>query len=335
MQRRAKRQRYFYSLMMIAAMVGMAELLGEKEIIFPEMAALTIGMWIIDKRVWRVSRLQLIVLMTWGAVFGVCLVRYSPLPLYINLGFAFLFAAVSLTLSRTTLIPLISACMLPVMLGTVSWVYPLAVLLMSGMVAAGQFCMEKKMLRQPLADVPANSSRTREFLRWTILLSSFMALAAFPVYASYLFCILPPLIVTYAEFANSKAGFRNRPVQIFLLLVISATLGTFFQAFIHHHLGWPETIVALCDFCCLFLLYELSGKYFAPAGAIALIPMIVPQEQLLWLPLQVAVGAFLLITTAMMLFLKCYRWPTAQLIVCLIPALIRPHRRRKSSFNVS
>lgn len=330
MQNRAKRQRYFYSLMMITAMVGMAELLGEKEIIFPEMAALTIGMWIVDKRVWRVGRLQLIVLMTLGAVFGVCLVRYSPFPLYINLGIAFLFAATSLTLSCTTLIPLISACMLPVMLGTESWVYPLAVLLMSGIVGAGQFGMEKKMLRRPLADVPPGSDRTREFLRWTVLLSSFMAIAALPVYTSYLFCILPPLIVTYAEFANSKAGFRNRPVQVFLLLVISAASGTFFQVFIHHYLGWSETIVALCDLCCLFLLYELSGKCFAPAGAMVLIPMIVPQEQLLWLPLQVAAGAFLLITMAMLLFLKCYRWPKAQLIVCLIPALIRPRRRRNS-----
>lgn len=31
-------------------MVGVSELMGEKEIIFPEMAALTIGMWIVDKK---------------------------------------------------------------------------------------------------------------------------------------------------------------------------------------------------------------------------------------------------------------------------------------------
>lgn len=31
--------------------------------------------------------------------------------------------------------------------------------------------------------------------------------------------ILPPLIVTFTEFAHSKAGFRNRPVQIFFILV--------------------------------------------------------------------------------------------------------------------
>ena len=35
-------------------MVGVSELMGEKEIIFPEMAALTIGMWIVDKSMYLV-----------------------------------------------------------------------------------------------------------------------------------------------------------------------------------------------------------------------------------------------------------------------------------------
>ena len=45
-----KRKRYLFALTMILLMVAVAELSGEKEIIFPEMAALTIGMWIVDKR---------------------------------------------------------------------------------------------------------------------------------------------------------------------------------------------------------------------------------------------------------------------------------------------
>ena len=48
-----QRKRYFYAMLMILLMIGVAEWLGEKEIIFPEMAALTIGMWIVDKRVWQ------------------------------------------------------------------------------------------------------------------------------------------------------------------------------------------------------------------------------------------------------------------------------------------
>lgn len=133
-----RRKRYFYALLMILLMIGAAELLMEREIIFPEMAALTIGMWIVDKRVWQVSRASMVALMILGAVTGVCIVRYSPFPLLVNLAFAFIFTAVCLTLFRATLVPQISACMLPVLLGTESWVYPVAVLVMSVIVVGGQ-----------------------------------------------------------------------------------------------------------------------------------------------------------------------------------------------------
>ena len=95
-------------------MVGLAEWTDEKEILFPEMTALIIGLLIIDKRVWNVKRWQIILLMTLGAAVGICIVRYSPLPYVVNLCAAFAFAGASLLISRATLIPLISACVLPV-----------------------------------------------------------------------------------------------------------------------------------------------------------------------------------------------------------------------------
>lgn len=63
---KAKKIRYVFSAFMVILMVGLAEWAGEKEIIFPEMAALTIGMWVIDKRVWKVRRWQMIWMMTAG-----------------------------------------------------------------------------------------------------------------------------------------------------------------------------------------------------------------------------------------------------------------------------
>ena len=75
-----RRKRYFYALLMILLMIGVAELLMEREIIFPEMAALTIGMWIVDKRVWQVSRASMVALMILGAVAGVLMNFEVPLP---------------------------------------------------------------------------------------------------------------------------------------------------------------------------------------------------------------------------------------------------------------
>lgn len=137
-----KLTRYLISLVMILMMVGLAEWTNEKEILFPEMTALIIGLLIIDKRVWNVKRWQIILLMTLGAVAGICIVRYSPLPYVVNLCAAFVFAGASLLISRATLIPLISACVLPVLLHTESIVYPIAVFSMSVSVVLVQIILE-------------------------------------------------------------------------------------------------------------------------------------------------------------------------------------------------
>lgn len=106
------------------------------------MTALIIGLLIIDKRVWNVKRWQIILLMTLGAAVGICIVRYSPLPYVVNLCAAFAFAGASLLISRATLIPLISACVLPVLLHTESIVYPIAVFSMSVSVVLVQIILE-------------------------------------------------------------------------------------------------------------------------------------------------------------------------------------------------
>lgn len=275
-----KLTRYLISLVMILMMVGLAEWTNEKEILFPEMTALIIGLLIIDKRVWNVKRWQIILLMTLGAAVGICIVRYSPLPYVVNLCAAFAFAGASLLISRVTLIPLISACVLPVLLHTESIVYPIAVFSMSVSVVLVQI-------------------------------------------------ILPPLMVTFVEMVNSKAGFRNRPTQVFLFLTTAATLGTVLQIVGHHHLHLPESIVALTIAAILFLIFEWTGKYFAPAGALAFIPMLLPKENLGWLPLEASIGAALFITIAMVVFQKCYKWNRAQLIFCATPTLLREYMNRK------
>ena len=326
------RKRYFFALCMILLMVGIAGVLGEKEIIFPEMAALTIGMWIVDKRVWRVKRWQMVVMMTAGAVAGVCIVRYSSLPQLANLCMAFVFAAVCLLSTRTTLIPLISACMLPVLLGTESWVYPLAVCVMSLIIVTGQKLMEMFRVRNKIVFEPKEEGWKEEVGKWTGVLCSILVLAALAIYTANYYFIIPPLIVAYVEFVSSKAGFRNRPVQIVLLLVTASAIGTLFQIVGHYYFHLPEWVVALCVFIVLFTVFEWIGKFFAPVGALALIPMIVPEEGLAWMPLQVAVGATLFIAMGLVFFQQCYKWPRAQLVYCLTPEYLRNrlHNKKES-----
>ena len=94
--------KYLSALAMMVAMMALAEFTGEREIIFPEMAALTIGLWISNKHIWQVTDVQLVSLMTLAAIVGVLIVRYSPLPLVINITVAFVVAGIILTSQRST-----------------------------------------------------------------------------------------------------------------------------------------------------------------------------------------------------------------------------------------
>lgn len=323
-----QRKRYLSALIMIVLMIGVAELLNEKEIIFPEMAALAIGMWIVNKRVWRVRYWQMLLLMTLGACAGVLIVLYSPFSLIINIAIAFTCAAIGLLVTRASLFPLISACVLPVLLKTESWVYPLSVFVMTLIIIAGQRWMVYRGIREPIVYEPAERNWSADSLRWVSLLMSVAAVACLAVYTSNFYFIIPPLIVMYVEFVNSKAGFRNRPVLTILLLVSGSLVGTVFQWFGYHYLGLPETVVALFIFIVLFTLFEWLGKFFAPVGAMALIPMLLPKEALFGLPFQVLIGATLFIAMGMIFFQQCYRWSRAQLVYCLIPHYLLSRLRR-------
>lgn len=48
--KRIRIERYIFAAIMAFAMVIIAEISGEKEIIFPEICALTIGAWISEKQ---------------------------------------------------------------------------------------------------------------------------------------------------------------------------------------------------------------------------------------------------------------------------------------------
>lgn len=327
--------KYAAVVVMTAVMCGAAEMTGEREMLFPEMAALTIGLWIVDKRVWRATSLQTVSLMTLCAVAGLCITRYSPLTHPANLCLAFAFAAACLVVSATTLIPVISACMLPVLLGSGSWVYPVSVCLFSCVVVAGSKGMELCGIRKRMDAVRSGKTSGMDVRRWLILLFFVAATVVIAFGLGFPYMIIPPLVVTFAEMAASTAGFRYRPVQIFAMLVSAAVVGSAVRFFGCEMLHMPQYIAAIIIAGSLLAIFEKAGKYFAPAGAMAFIPMLVPGEMLVWLPVQAALGAAIFITVAMVVFMRCYKWSHAQLIFCLVPAAVKPHlaRPKKKTFH--
>lgn len=299
---RPKYIRYALAAALVTAMTAAADALGEREVIFPEIAALAAGLWVVDKRVWYATRRQVVGLMTAGALAGIAIVRFSPLPPAGDIALAFLCAAGALLVTGTTLVPLISAVMLPVLLGADSLVYPAAVLAMVTVLTLGQWALERRGLRRPVVLAPRRRDRRAEALKWGQLLAVVLVLSAVPLLSGYTYLMVPPLVVTFVELSRPEAGLRKAPGLIFALLAAAAALGAGLHLALHVWLGLPAAVTA-CAVCgLLFLLFELTGRIFAPAGAVALVPLLIPEADLVWYPLQAAAGAALFIAAAMVVF---------------------------------
>ena len=122
---------YVLTLILVGIMTFVAEILGEVEIIFPEITALAIGYMVTQKQGWKVNDSRMIALIAICAVAGVLTVRYIKVGLYLEILIAFVFAQILFMLSGTTFAPMISAIVLPVMMQTESFIYPIAAFLLT------------------------------------------------------------------------------------------------------------------------------------------------------------------------------------------------------------
>ena len=102
----------------VAAMVGAAELLGQHEIIFPEITAIAVGALMAPKMAWRTNRVRILILVMICAVLGLGIVLWVPGPGWVKVTLAYGVAEVIFLLSGTSFAPMISAIALPVLLGT-------------------------------------------------------------------------------------------------------------------------------------------------------------------------------------------------------------------------
>lgn len=300
--KRIRIERCLFGILMAFVMVFIAELSGEKEIIFPEICALTIGAWVSEQQPWKTNKRRIFFLMSVAALFGVLVVRYVSFSLIFQVCLCFAFTGFILTLLKTNFIPIISACILPVYLGTKSWIYPLSVAFMALIIIIVQWLMERFHMRPVNNFVPCEFDVKKQIVQWSKLLLVFAFIALVPFKTHQIFFLAPPLIVMFTELSNPKSPVRKKPYYIVFLMTFSAFIGCFVRYVLDIYLGLPLFFTAA--FACIILFFALSKVrvYFPPAGAILLIPLILDKNLLLVFPLEVLAGAAILTAAALTLF---------------------------------
>lgn len=128
------------------------------------------------------------------------------------------------------------------------------------------------------------------------------AAACFALKYNVRFVIAPPLLVAFTEFSRPLNPARKRPVKVILLLTACAAAGTLCRLVLTNAAGLPLSVSAGAATLIMMLLVRKTGMYMPPAGAVTILTFLVPDEALVFFPLQVLAGISLLMGITLLMF---------------------------------
>ncbi len=285
-------------LLLVIFMYVAAEIIKDKEIIFPEIAALAVGAWYVKKSPWQEKPIYLWLSPTLAAMTGVGMLHFLPYPRELLISATFVLISFQLFIFRSKVLPSISAAILPIVVNADSLFYILSVSVLSGIIAVGRSTINYFQTKDSVALPPVslsivqeqNSWGGREFYHWLLLFLGVSVVAVIALRCNLLYMVAPPLIVAFIEFANPTGKLGQQPVRLFGLIFSAAVSGVLLLYFLHFQWGWPIWVAVSCVVLWSLFLFHKFKLVLPPAIAIALLPTIIPQAMLPIYPLQVAIG---------------------------------------------
>ena len=286
------------TVIVIAVMIAASEVLGEREIIFPEIAAIAVGMLLAPRRPWQTTRWSVLVLIMLSAVAGLCISALLPLPLWEKMCLAFLLAQVLLIFGGTSFAPLISAAVLPVMLGTESPVYLIAAVSLTALILLVSYALERLGLRAPEQYRPVYPPEGRAWIRVMLRCVLGCVCIALAVTLNARYMAAPPMLVAFTEFMNPVSRAKEQPVKAVALIALCAAAGAVSRLALTAALGLPLTVSAIAAGVILLWLLREFGMNLPPAAALTVLAMLIPQSDLVIYPIEILAGVVVLMGLA-------------------------------------
>lgn len=286
------------TVLITTLMVALSELTGEREILFPEIAAIAVGMLLAPKRAWQTNRIRVLILISVSAAAGLFISVFLPSPLWVKMSLAFVIAQGILTASGTGFAPMISAAVLPVLLGTKSGVYLAAAIGLTALILLVSYLLERLGLREPEPFSPLPTP-DRTILRRVALKCVLGSLCIFlAVSLNVRFAVAPPMLVAFTEFMNPENKAKDHPSRAVLLIGLCALAGALCRLVFTVRLGLPLTVSAVTACVIMVILLQHFSMYLPPAAALTVLAMLIPEESLALYPVQVFAGIFVLMSLA-------------------------------------
>lgn len=295
---------FFMSVFIVMLMTFLAEFFGNKEIIFPEIAAISVGGLYAPKFAWNTNKLRIFFGILICAVMGVAIVKFLPAPLWCKLIFAYMLAQIVFINSKTSFAPMISAMVLPVMLETSTPIYILSAIFFTILILIFRMISEKVRIVQKNDFKPVISDKKQAYydmFKRTIL-SGIIIFAS--VKLGFKFAAAPPLLVAFTEFSKPECPARKKLFKAVMLITLSAIAGVLCRYILTVKFGISLFISAGVAMTAVLLLMKAFKMFIPPAGAIGILAMLIPEKSLLIFPICIFCGISLLGVTAKYCFGK-------------------------------
>jgi hypothetical protein len=260
------RCRWALPLIIVAPMLVVASLLGTHAIIFPEGAALAMGIWVLGLQGWTASRWRVIALPPLFAAAGVLLLQ-AQLPRTVAEIAGVTIGLLALAALDSRLAPALSAAVLPIVFSIDEWSYPAAVLVICLVLAALWRLVHHPATRRLDDVLPRRYPWGVAAVAWVVIVAWVLVggqLLALPAAVC-----APPLFVSVLEWLGRGELSAGDGMRRWGLLVGAAVFGSFAARLIA-----IEPVAGVVAVCATLALMRLLATAHPPALAIALIPLI-------------------------------------------------------------
>lgn len=280
------------SAFIVALMIFSSSVFDNKEIIFPEIAAIAAGMMIAPKMPWNTSKPKTFVYINLCAVCGVMIVKYLHIPVCFQMIAGYALAQIFLILSGTTFAPMISAMVLPIMLQTHTLIYIISTMFFTGLILIFRIVSEKAGLVEKHEYIKTQPNKKDFF---NLILRTLLAapIVVTAINFNWNFIVAPPLLVAFTEFSKANSPIRKKLGTASALVTIAALVGSVCR-YISIVLNLPLFLFAAAAIVIVALVMYGIKMYLPPAGAVAVLAMLIPSDRLMIYPLEIFVGISLL-----------------------------------------
>ncbi len=287
---------YIFAFTFILVMILSAILLKDKEIILPEIAALTVGIIIFRENKWIQRPFHIFLLPTITAILGFG-INFLPLQLSLKLILVLIAMLLTLRLFKSQLAPALATGLLPIVTNAHSPLFLIAIL-----VFVFLLYLSIKLFRiKPTENsVPINYIGHN---RWLIGICLTWFLVCYLTGYIY-FSAIPPVIVISFETLNNPALKLYVRLKRILVMFLASLIGCLTIKYLDNLL-----IAGLIDLTLVAILLKLLDLRLPPAFAMVILPMILPEKSLFYLPIATLVMSIFFMLTIYIIQKKMYPKP--------------------------